>query len=112
MRQNLIKEKSFQFSINIINVYKFLVHDKKEYVLSKQLLRSGTSIGANVSEATVSQSKRDFIYKLNISFKEVAETIYWIELLQISNYIDEEQGLDLKNKCLELKRILTAIIKT
>lgn len=112
MKKNVVKEKSFQFAINIINLYKFLVSEKKEYVMSKQLLRSGTSIGANIAEADVAQSKKDFIYKLSISLKEASETLYWLDLLEITNYITKEQWLDVKTKCDELQRILTSIIKT
>lgn len=112
MSQSIVKDKSFQFSIKVINLYKFLVDEKKEYVMSKQFLRSGTSIGANIAEAVVSQSKKDFIYKLNISLKETSETIYWIDLLQITNFIDQNMGQKIRNDAIEIKKILTAIIKT
>jgi four helix bundle protein len=109
MRQNLIVDKSFDFSLRIIELYKEL-HAKNEYVLSKQLLRSGTSIGANVREGVVSQSKKEFIAKLNIALKEAHETDYWLALLSKSGYLSHDdcpiKDID------ELIKILTAIIKT
>lgn len=110
MKQNIIVDKSFEYALKIIGLYKLLIEDKKEYVLSKQLLRSGTSIGANVREAVVSQSKKEFIAKLNISLKEVHETQYWLLLLAKSEYIADEQAL--LHETDELIRILTSIIKT
>ncbi|MCQ2608026.1 MAG: four helix bundle protein, partial [Bacteroidales bacterium] len=112
MKENILKTKSFSFSISIINLYKYLCDDKKEYVISKQLLRSGTSIGANICESEFSESKLDFIHKLSISQKEVNETIYWIELLYQTNYIEEEQFKQLQKQSLELMKLITASIKT
>lgn len=109
-KQNLIVDKSFDYALSIIDLYKYLVNDKKEYVLSKQLLRSGTSVGANVREACVSQSKREFIAKMNISLKEIHESQYWLLLLLKSGYISDQQAL-LKETD-EMIRILTSIIKT
>ncbi len=109
-RQNIILDKTFSFALKVIDVYKHLVADKKEYVISKQLLRSGTSIGANVNEAVEAQSKADFIHKLSIALKEARETQYWIRLLMESGYLDS--GLILLDSVSELIRILTAIIKT
>jgi len=109
-KQNLIVDKSFGYALSNIDLYKFLANEKKEYVLSKQVLRSGTSVGANIREASVSQSKREFIAKMNISLKEIHETEYWLQLLLKSNYINEAQAL-LKETD-ELIRILTSIIKT
>ena len=109
-RQNIILDKTFSFALKVIDVYKHLVADKKEYVISKQLLRSGTSIGANVNEAVEAQSKADFIHKLSIALKEARETQYWIRLLMESGYLDS--GLVLLDSVSELIRILTAIIKT
>ena len=109
-RQNIILDKTFSFALKVIDVYNHLVADKKEYVLSKQLLRSGTSIGANVNEAVEAQSKADFIHKLSIALKEARETQYWIRLLMESGYLDS--GLILLDSVSELIRILTAIIKT
>ena len=93
-------------------MYKFLCEKKKEYVLSKQLLRSGTSIGANAKEATVSQSKKEFVAKLNISLKEAAETEYWLELLHETNYLSETEFESINSDCTELNKLLTSIIKT
>ncbi len=89
-KENVIVSKSFSFALEIIKVYKFLCSNSKEYILSKQLLRSGTSIGANINEAVASESKRDFIHKLSIALKEARETTYWLHLLKDSNYLDEE----------------------
>lgn len=93
-------------------MYKNLVTDKKEFVLSKQVLRSGTSIGANIQEAVASQSKRDFIHKLSISLKEARETQYWLNLLKDSSYIPKPEFNKLNNSCDEIKKILTSIILT
>ena len=108
---NVIENKSFNFSIRIVNLYKYLTVEKKEYVLSKQLLRSGTSIGANVAEAEQAQSKPDFVSKMNIALKETAETKYWIKLLQATNYLTNEAGSSILADCVELEKILVSIIK-
>ena len=110
MKENIIADKTFKFSLRIIDVYKELVNSKKEYVLSKQLLRAGTSIGANVNEAIEAQSKADFIHKLSIALKEARETEYWIKLLIGSDYLNSSSGLN--NDISEIIKILTAIIKT
>jgi four helix bundle protein len=110
-RDNIIVKKSYAFALEIINLYKFLTNNK-EYVMSKQILRCGTSIGANVHEGVASQSKRDFIYKLGIAVKEGRETLYWLNLLKDSNYITQEQFLRLNNDCNELLKILNSIILT
>jgi four helix bundle protein len=110
-RDNIIVKKSYAFALKIINLYKFLTNNK-EYVMSKQILRCGTSIGANVHEGVASQSKRDFIYKLGIAVKEGRETSYWLNLLKDSNYITQEQFLRLNNDCNELLKILNSIILT
>lgn len=110
MKDNIIKTKSFSFAVKIVNLYKELI-EEKEFVISKQLLRSGTSIGANIKEALQAQSKMDFISKLNISLKEAVETEYWLELLtetkltkiKLNEYLTDVQ---------ELIKILTSIIKT
>ena len=108
---NVILEKSKKFAIRIIKAYNFLL-DKNEYVLSKQLLRSGTSIGANIKESVYAQSTADFISKLSIALKEAGETEYWIELLVESEYLTEEAGNSLKNDCVEIIKILTSIINS
>ena len=112
MKENIALEKSKTFAVRIVNLYRFLCDTKKEYVLSKQLLRSGTSIGANVKEAARAQSKADFISKMQIALKEASETEYWIELLQETDYISEKAGTSLISDCKELLKMITAIIKT
>ena len=109
---NLIVDKSKMFAIRVIRLYQHLSSEKKEFVLSKQILRSGTSIGANVREATRAQSKADFISKMQIALKEASETEYWIELLQETDYISEKAGASLIADCKELLKMITAIIRT
>jgi len=112
MRENAVKEKSKQFAIRIINLYKFLTSTKKEFVLSKQLLRSGTSIGANIREASRAQSKPDFYSKLNIALKEADETAYWLELLVETDYLDKSLFENIYKDCNEIIGLLVSIIKT
>lgn len=109
--ENVLKDKSYQFAIKVVRFYKFLIEQKKEFILSKQLLRSGTAIGALVEEANQAESKADFIHKLSIANKEANETGYWIRLLRDSGIIVEE-GFPLLKDCEELIKLLTAIIKT
>ncbi len=109
--ESIIGEKSKLFAVRIVKLYKYLC-DKNEFVISKQILRSGTSIGANVTEGRYAQSKLDFISKMNIALKEAAETEYWLELLMETEYITDEQFKSVHDDCSELIRILTAIIKT
>src|SRR5688572_14127924 len=109
--ENVIVKKSYAFSLKIIQLYK-LLSAKKEFVLSKQILRSGTSIGANIHEAISSGSKRDFVHKLGISLKEAQETLYWLNLLKDSNYITEKLFNQLNEDCTEIIRILNSIILT
>ena len=111
-RRDILREKSFRFALRIIKLYKFLVAEKRESVMSKQVLRSGTSIGANIVEASQAQSKADFIHKLSISLKEAFETQYWIELLREAEYLSSDQGHSLLQDCQELQKILTISIKT
>ena len=111
IKDNIIETKSYSFAISIINIYKSLQH-KNEYVLSKQLLRSGTSIGANVKEGLRANSKKDFSYKMNIALKEANETEYWISLLIDTGYLDRSSSQELLSDCKELCRILSAIVKT
>jgi four helix bundle protein len=110
-KKNVIKEKSFEFAVEIVYLYKVLV-EKKEFVLSKQILRSGTSIGANIREAEHAQSKADFIHKLSISLKEANETEYWLDLLFETKYLSEAEFQNIKNKIVEILKILTSIINT
>lgn len=107
-----LKSKSFAFAIRCIKLYKNLVETKKEFVLSKQLLRSGTSIGANIREAQNAQSKADFIHKLSISQKECDETLYWLELLVETNFISKEEFNSINNEGMELLRMLRSAIIT
>ena len=111
MRSN-IERKSFLFSVRIVKLCRYLQEDKKEYLLSKQLMRAGTSIGANVAEAEQAQSRADFIAKLSISLKEAAETNYWIRLLYATDYLMESEYLSIIADCKELEKLLTSIIKT
>ena len=112
--KNLIVTKSYTFALQIIELYKFLCAEKKEYVLSKQLLRSGTSIGANVNEAQAAISKKDFIAKMSISGKEARESKYWLMLLKDSNYIDatKQKVITLFKEIESIIRILTSIVKS
>lgn len=107
---NVIVQKSFAFAIRCVNLCKYLREEKKEYEMSKQLVRSGTSIGANVKEALRAQSKADFKSKLNISLKEASETEYWIELLWRTQYINETAAKSILADCVELIKLLTSII--
>ena len=111
MKQNIVLDKSFDFAVRIVNLHKFLIQHKKEYVLSKQLLRCGTSIGALVREAQHAESNADFIHKLSISLKEANETEYWLLLLNKTNFIEENQFESLKTDIEELLKLLIAIIK-
>lgn len=109
---NLIVDKSKLFALRIIKLYQYLCGEKKEFVLSKQILRSGTSIGANIKKAIRGQSKADFVFKLNISLKEASETEYWLELLHESDYISTAQFESIHFDCVELIKLLTSIINT
>ncbi len=111
-QDNVIVIKSKVFAVRIIRLYQFLQNEKKEYTLSKQLLRSGTSIGANVKEAIRGFSKKDFRFKLGISLKEASETEYWLELLFETDYITDKQFQSLCEDCVELIKILTAILNS
>lgn len=111
MKENVIKNKSFDFAIRVVRLFQYLQAEKREFVLSKQLLRSGTSVGANIREAEHSQSKADFIHKLSISQKEINETIYWLELLKATDYLSETEFNSLNNDAIEIIKLLTSIIK-
>jgi four helix bundle protein len=110
--ENAIKIKSFAFAVRIINLHQYLCNEKKEYVLSKQILKSGTSIGALVREAKHAESKLDFKHKMSIAQKEINETIYWLELLIATNYIKGDQFESLHKDAIEIIKIITAILKT
>ncbi len=108
-KENLILEKSFLFAIETINLYKYICEKKREYVISKQLLRSGTSIGANVEESLGGQSKKDFLAKMSIAYKEVRETMYWLKLLFETKYLSKKQFDHMYKKAEELCKIITRI---
>jgi len=110
MKQNIVKDKSFEFSLKIIELYKQLKL-QKEFVLSKQLFRSGTSIGANIAESEAAYSRADFIHKLTLASKEARETLYWLQLLDKSQVVKIDLKTDVEN-CEEMIRLLTSIIKT
>ena len=114
MKDNIILDKSFEFAIRVVKLYKYLCDEKKEYVLSKQLLRSGTSVGANVSEAQAGQSKADFVAKIAIASKEARESKYWIDLLIKTDYLDinENYVKSLQNDIEEIIKLLTSIVKS
>lgn len=112
MKDSILKNKSKAFALRIIKMYNYLCDEKKEYVMSKQILRSGTSIGANIAEAFYAQSEADFIAKLYISRKEAGETLYWIDLLKESGYIGDDVATSISAECDELLKLLTSSIKT
>ena len=112
LRENVVLEKSKAFAIRIIRLYQFLGDSKREFVLSKQLLRSGTSIGANIREAVQGFSRNDFLYKMNLALKESSETFYWLELLYETDYLSSAQYESIYADAQELLKLLTAIIKT
>lgn len=112
LKDNSIKIKSFSFAFRIVKLYRYLKSEKNEFVLSKQLLRSGTSIGALVRESENSESKLDFIHKLAIAQKETNETLYWLELLFATEIITKDQFDSINNDAIEIMKIITAIIKT
>ena len=108
---NAVEEKSFRFAVRIVRLYQYLSDNKKEYVLSQQLLRSGTSIGANVSEAQQAQSKADFISKMAVALKETTETKYWLRLLYETDYLNQREHTAIHGDCVEIEKLLTAIVK-
>jgi four helix bundle protein len=110
--ENIIENKSFHFAIRIVNLYKYLCRTKKEFVLSKQLLRAGTSIGANVAESQQAQSRADFISKLSIALKETSETKYWLRLLKATDYLTDEESRSIYADCIELEKLLVTILKS
>jgi len=112
MGNNIIKQKSFDFAVKIVKLSQYLVAEKKEFVLSKQILRSGTSVGAMIREGEHAQSKADFIHKLSIAQKEINETLYWLELLKATDYISLEEFTTLNEDGIEILKLLTSIIKT
>ena len=109
---NVVEEKSFEFSVRIVNLYKYLTVQKQEFVMSKQLLRSGTSIGANICEAQQAQSQMDFLSKMSISLKESYESDYWLRLLHKTEYLNEDEYQSIVSDCRSLTKLLVSIIKT
>ena len=112
MKDNVVKEKSFEFSVRIVNLYKHLTTSRQEHIISKQLLRSGTSIGANICEAEQAQSTLDFLSKMNISLKESAESDYWIRLLHRTGYLNDEEYKSIIKDCRDLTKLLVSIVKS
>ena len=112
MKKSILKDKSKAFALRVIRLYKYLCEEKKEYIPSKQLLRSGTSIGANIAEAFYGQSEADFVSKLSIAQKEAGETMYWLELLHESEYLKRNEYDSIYSDAEELIRLLTSSIKT
>ncbi len=106
------KYKSKKFAVRIVKLYKYLCNEKSEFVLSKQLLRSGTSIGANIAESECAISEKDFLSKIYIALKECSETIYWLELLYETDYLSQSELESIKSDCIEIKKILSATTKT
>ena len=112
MKENVIKDKSFAFALRVVKLAKYLQGEKKEYVLSKQVLRSGTAIGALVREAEHAETKADFIHKMSVALKEANETLYWLELLHASEYIDRQSFDSIRSDSEELVKLLVSIVKT
>ena len=110
--ENIVNKKAYDFALRIIKLYKYLINEQKEFVLSKQILRSGTSIGALIKEAEHGQSKADFLHKMNIALKEANETEYWLMLLKDSQYINEQSYESISPDIVELIKILVSIVKT
>lgn len=110
--ERIVEQKSMAFAIRVVRLYQYLTEEKREYVMAKQILKSGTSIGANLAEAGCAISCKDFLAKNYIAFKECAETIYWLKLLRATEYISNEQFCSLRDDCDELRKMLSAITKT
>jgi four helix bundle protein len=110
--ENIVATKSYAFALRIIKLYKYLISEKKEFVLSKQILRSGTSVGANIKEAEHAQSKKDFINKMNIALKEANETEYWLMLLKDSEYISADSFNSIHPDSIEIIKLLASIVKS
>ena len=111
-KENIAKLKSKKFAVRIVNLYKYLRNEKSEYILSKQLLRSGTSVGANIAESECASSKKDFLNKIYIALKECVETIYWLDLLFETEFLSKSEYDSIKSDCEELRKILSSTTKT
>jgi four helix bundle protein len=112
MKNNAIKDRCFELAVEIVFLYQFLSREKHEYILSRQVLRSGTSVGANISEGVVAQSKKEFCHRLAIAYKESRETEFWLKLLCSTGYITNEKAEKAQKKCDEVSRLLFSILKT
>lgn len=112
MKENIVKNKSFGFAVRIVRLYRYLCDEKREFVLSKQLLRSGTGVGAMVREAEHAETKADFKHKMAIAQKEINETLYWLELLKETEYLTSDQFESINQDAVEIIKLLTSIIKT
>lgn len=112
MKENIVKEKSFRFAVRVVRLYQYLCQEKKEFVLSKQLVRSGTSVGAMVREAEHAETKIDFKHKMVIAQKEINETLYWLELLKETEYLTAEQFESINKDAVEIIKLITSIIKS
>lgn len=112
MKENVVLKKSMDFAVRIVRLYQYLCDEKKEYVMSKQLLRSGTSIGANAHEANDAISRSDFLNKMYISLKECSETLYWLTLLHKTDYLNDAEYASIQKDCNELRQILSSITKS
>jgi four helix bundle protein len=110
--ENVVRQKAYDFALRIVKLHRFLCSEKKEYALSKQLVRSGTSIGANIEEAIGGQSKRDFVSKMSIAYKEARETHYWLRLLRDADILEKQQAASITRDCDELLRLCGSILKT
>lgn len=111
MKENIVKNKSFAFAVRVVKLYQYLISEKKEFVLSKQFLRSGTSVGAMVREAEHAETKKDFVHKMAIAQKEINETIYWLELLQATDFLSKIEFENINNDAIEIIKLITSIIK-
>ena len=111
-QENTVKFKSKKFAVRVVNLYKYLCDEKKEFVLSKQILRSGTSIGANIAESECAISDKDFLSKIYIALKECVETIYWLDLLFDTDYLSKEQYDSIQSDCEEIRKMLSSTTKT
>ncbi len=112
IKKDSVRDKSYTFALRMIKMYQHLTKDKQEFILSKQVLRSGTSIGANIEEASGAQSNKDFLAKMTIAYKEARETHYWLRLLHDSGYFTENAAISILNDCEELLKMLASIKKT
>lgn len=112
MKNNIVRNKSFDFAVRIVKLYQYLNNDKKEFILAKQLLRSGTSVGAMIREAEHAESKSDFIHKFAIAQKEANETVYWLELLKATDYLNEKEFQNISNDAITILKLITSILKT